>query len=82
MVDKSGRMLKDYHHITIDAEFRSDCTVWHNFLCENPEDKLKLCRPFLDWNKFETSTELRFYSDASGKIGFGAIFDKKWLFGQ
>ena len=42
---------------------------------------MTLCRPFVDLNKFESSATLNFYSDASGKIGFRAVFSKKWMFG-
>ena len=79
-VDNKGKKLREYHHVKIDQEFKNDCTVWVTFLQD--EEMLTLCRPFIDLNKFETSETLRFYSDASGKIGFGAVFDKKWLFGK
>ena len=77
--DSKGRKLRDHHHVKIDQEFKNDYTVWISFL-QDRETKT-LCRPFIDLNKFETSETLQFYSDASGKIGFGAIFNKKWLFG-
>ena len=41
-------------------------------------------RPFVDWNLEETSEELNFYSDASASeiLGFGAVFNESWIFGQ
>ena len=38
----------------------------------------------VDVDSFTTSQELFFYSDASAnpELGFGAVFDKKWMFGQ
>ena len=29
--DKSGK-FKQYHHVSIDKEFKFDCAVWHEFL--------------------------------------------------
>ena len=54
------------------------CKVWVQFL-SNEDDRTTLCRPFLYLNRFETSKTLNFYSDASGKIGFGAVFEKHWI---
>ena len=77
--DNKGRKLKEYHHVKIDQEFKNDCSVWFTFLME--DKAIVLNRPLLDLNRFETSRTLKFYSDASGKIGFGAVYNKKWLFG-
>ena len=38
----------------------------------------------VDVSKFMTAWQLCFYSDASAKVtlGFGAIFNSKWIYGQ
>ena len=79
--DSRGRVLKDHHHVRIDKEFKEDCKVWTKFLEQDTRGS-NLCQPFLDINKFEMSDTLNFYSDASGKIGFGAIFNDHWMFGH
>ena len=37
------------------------------------------CRPFLDFSKILVADEIDMYSDASGKIGFGAICGESWI---
>ena len=70
--------LKLYHHVKLDEEFLLDCKVWLSFL--NNCTRKELCRPFTDKNRETSSRDLHFYSDASGKIGLGCIFNKKsWL---
>ena len=79
LTDKTGRHLKQYHHVYLDKEFRADGEIWEQFLKQawNPT---QLCRPFVDLDKFETSQELEFYTDALGKIGMGAFFKGKWMY--
>ena len=78
-MDKKGRKLKDHHHITLDQEFRLDAEMWLEFLINS--DKQEMCRPFVDQDIFSTSHTLNFYTDASGVIGFGCIFNNSWTFG-
>ena len=72
-------ILRKYHHVNLDAEFRNDCKVWLLFL-ENTE---AVCRPFVDLAVIHTADQLFFYSDASKneRLGFGCIFDREWIFG-
>ena len=76
----TGRKLKPYHHVNIDTEFKKDMQIWKIFL-ENAELSV-LCRKFVDKNRFVGSEHLSFYTDASGKIGFGCFFDGRWAFGE
>ena len=48
VVDKKGKQLKHYHHVKLDSEFKSDCTVWQMFL-ENASS-ISLMRPFLNFS--------------------------------
>ena len=79
--DAQGRKLKQHHHININGEFKEDCRMWIEFLETSDDNRQQLCRPFLDLHMFETSRELDFSSDASGKIGFGCYFNGNWTFG-
>ena len=67
--------LKPHHHIRINAEMREDLKMWLAFL----KHPAIFCRPFLDFSKFLVADEIDFYSDASGKIGFGAICGSEWM---
>ena len=70
--------LKPHHHIRINAEMRRDLNMWLTFL-HHPS---VYCRPFLDFAHTLIADEIDMYSDASGKIGMGAICGQEWMFGQ
>ena len=76
-----GQPLKQYHHVTLGNNFIQDCYMWKPFLLN--ADKEGLCRPFTDINRFVTFKRLNFFSDSSAnhKLGFGAIFGKRWIVG-
>ena len=77
MQDLKGRILKHYHHIRVDEDFRKDCKVWEVVLSQ-------LYRPFVDFKKSFHATTLKFLTDASlnENYGFGAVFDTNWTFGR
>ena len=79
-IDKLSRSLKQYHHVTLSGEFKKDCEMWETFLIH--ADATILCRPFTDSKVFATSTELEFFTDTSGVIGFGCFFSSRWTFGN
>ena len=54
--------------------------MWETFLIH--ADVTILCRPFTDSKVFATSTELEFFTDTSGVIGFGCFFSSRWTFGN
>ena len=78
----ASRKLKHYHHVRLDKEFKFDLEVWRLFLTHH--NSVIVCRPMVDLNKISSARQLCFYSDASTceVLGFGAIFNKKWIFGQ
>ena len=60
------KKLKPYHHIRLDSEFKSDCKVWLQFLCDDKLHQI-VSRPMIDTlGQAATSDEIRFYLDASG----------------
>ena len=77
--DSKGRRLKQHHHVKLDKEFRRDSEVWITFLPNSHASVL--CCPFVDLNKFQTSTEPDFFMDASGKLGYGSYFRGCWACG-
>ena len=74
------RILKPHYHLKIDAEFRNDCQVWLLFL----QESISVMRPFIDFNKVLTATEICFASDSSRNpnLGFGCVFGTRWLYRQ
>ena len=72
-----GTALKQYHHVKLDNEFKSDCQVWRLFL--ESESPLSYARPFVDINRFVFSTQIQFYTDASLRTGFGCYYDGRWI---
>ena len=81
LTDKKGRVLKQHHHVYLDKYFRADCAIWLTFLSEYQEASI-LCKPFTDLELEHTSTDLDFYTDASGVIGYGCFFNGLWTYGQ
>ena len=77
--NKAGRRLKQYHHVSVCKEFKKDCEMWKLFL--NNSNVSALCHPFVDNQAFTTASELNFYTDSSGTIGFGCFFDGRWTCG-
>ena len=55
---------------------RSDLLMWLTFL-EHPS---VYCRPFLDFAKTLHADEIDMFSDASGKLGMGALCGQNWMY--
>ena len=82
-ITKTGQKLLQHHHVSLDGEFKFDCTIWKLFLEHHHSSAV--CCPMIDFEtNFSTARELRFTSDASKNVslGFGATFQDKWLFGK
>ena len=86
MLTSSSFKLKKHHHVRLDAEFKLDCEVWLSFLTDkniynavsrNMVDLL----PKLDGN---IEPSIQFTSDASAlpQLGYGCMFDNKWMYGK
>ena len=81
--------LRQHHHVRLNKEFKFDCKVWLDFLrrktsCVNDISTV-VCHPMIVvLGQFTTSQEICFYSDASAvkNLGFGCIFNSKWLRGD
>ena len=70
------KKLKPYHHIRVNAEMQGDLQMWLTFL----KHSAVFCRPFLDYSSTLVADEIDMYSDASGKIGMGALCGKAWMY--
>ena len=74
----SSDKLKPHHHIRVNVEMRDDLTMWLSFL-RHPS---VFCRPFLDFSSALVADEIDMFSDASGRIGVGAICGSSWMYDQ
>ena len=77
----SHKSLKSHHHVRVTKDMKEDLKIWNVFL-DHPN---AYCRPFVDFRKHYTLTDIHMYSDATRnfKLGFGAICSKKfWMFGS
>ena len=73
------RFLKPHHHIRLDKEFKSDCSVWVQFLEQSSLGEV-VNRPMINLLEPDlTSRDLFFYSDTSGatNLGYGAVYDNR-----
>ena len=86
-VDKNGNkvrhaILKQHHHMHLDAEFKADCSIWLQFLMGCHKG---ICRLFIDArDNCHTSETPDFYTDAAKgfSLGAGGVFGAKWFFLQ
>ena len=69
--------LKPHHHIRVTREMCLDLSIWHTFI-NQPQ---VFCSPFLDFQHDIDAQELDWYSDVSGKIGFGVVHRTKYMHG-
>ena len=67
-----------HHHIQVNNEMRQDLLVWKRFLM-NP---IIYCHPFIDYSQVVSASTLDWFTDASGKIGFGGYYKKAWFQGR
>ena len=68
--------LKPHHHIRVNAEMRDDLLMWVTFL-QHPTVS---SRPFLDFSKDILAEDIDMFSDASGRLGMGALCQKDWMY--
>ena len=72
----SNEKLKPHHHIRVTGEIRADLEMWLTFL----KHPTIYSRPFLDFSKTLIADEIDMFSDASGKLGFGALCGLDWMY--
>ena len=60
---------KPHHHINVTKDMKEDLCIWLRFLNEPSV----YCRPFIDYSNVLCARDIEWYTDASGRIGFGGI---------
>lgn len=69
-------IAQPFHHIKLSESFRKDVAMWQIFL-----DHWNGCNFFLD-TKIAQSPDLHFFTDASGRLGYGAFLNNHWFQGK
>ena len=69
LYDLAIGVSKPHHLIRLTKEMKADLTIWQEFLL-----KFNGCSFFLE-DRWRCSQHLRLFTDASGSLGFGAIFE-------
>ena len=76
ILDMTVGVQKPHHHIRLTRQAKLDLHVWQEFLL------LFNGRSFFLDDNFLTGDHLHLYTDASGSIGFGALYGGAWFYGQ
>ncbi|KAK3101834.1 hypothetical protein FSP39_006695 [Pinctada imbricata] len=76
LIDLTIGVTIPHHFIRLTCEARADMSMWLHFL-ENFNGKSVLFP-----ESWESSDVIRFYTDASGSLGYAAVFGSKWLVGS
>ncbi|XP_048582553.1 uncharacterized protein LOC125561881 [Nematostella vectensis] len=75
LIDLTIGINSPLHYIRLSREVKADLRVWQCFL-EDFNGK-----SFFLEDTWHSSDKLKLYTDASGAIGFGAVFGNKWCYG-
>lgn len=75
LIDLTIGVRSPFHFIRMTREVKADLTVWQSFLSGFNGKSF-----FLD-DTWYSSERLNLFTDASGVIGFGAVFGSKWCYG-
>ena len=73
VIELLAAVKRDFHYIRLNATFRSDLVWWDTFL-EGWNGTL-----FLTGRHGEHSALFQLYSDAPGRFGCGAYWNREWL---
>ena len=76
LIDLTIGVRAPHFLIRLSREVKEDLRVWQTFLSGFNG------RSFFLSDAWCTSTQLELYTDASGSLGFGAIFGSKWCYGK
>ena len=68
-------MMKPFYHINVTREIKDDLTVWKKFLAIPNV----YCRPFIDYSEVLNAEQIQWFTDASGVIGVGGIWNGRWF---
>ena len=76
LIDLTIGVRHGHYFIRLSHESKQDLSIWHSFLSGFNG------KSFFVNDNWINSTKLNLFTDASGAIGFGAIFGKHWCYGK
>ena len=76
LIDLTIGIRSPHHLIRLNKEVKEDLKVWLSFLAEFNG------RSFFINDTWQNSSKLGLYTDASGALGFGAVFGNRWCYGK
>ena len=76
LIDLTIRVKRPHFLIRLSGEVKADLLVWQNFLSGFNGRSFFLSDDWYD------SHRLQLYTDASGTLGFSAIFGRNWCYGE
>ena len=76
LTDLKKGVVKAHHRFTLNKEGRRDLEAWWFFL-----EHFNGSQILLDYKWVEVET-IHLYTDASGSLGYGALFDTHWCYGE
>lgn len=76
LYDLTIGIKKPYHYVKLNAEVKDDLHMWWVFL-KNFNGK-----SFFHTSALLSSSKLKLSTDASGSIGYGAVFGTSWFWGR
>ena len=76
LIDLTIGIKSPHYLIRLNKEVKEDLKVWLSFLAEFNG------RSFLIDDTWQNSSKLSLYTDASGTLGYGAIFGSRWCYGK
>ena len=77
LIDLTIGLTKPYHHVRLNKEARADLAAWGGGVLDTFNGKTF----FLD-DAWVPNSHLSLYTGAAASLGYGAILDKKWFFGE
>ena len=76
LIDLTRGISQPHFFIRLNRSVKSDLRIWQTFLSSFNGKSL-----FLD-DHWRNNQKLNLYTDASGAIGFGALFGREWCYGK
>ena len=73
LIDATIGLSKPFHHKRVSDEMVQDLIMWKQFLVSHNGITMMLPNEWLD------NESLNFFTDSSGSIGFGIIFENAWI---
>ena len=76
LIDLTVGIHSPHLYVRLNREVKADLQLWQPFLTSFNG------RSFFLEDVWDSSDKLELYTDAAGSLGFGAVFGRKWRYGQ